>query len=91
MKTRSNQRAANRGDGLARAALVCGIGSKNCPPERATGPVRLVSAPSVDNWLAVQVLLILLCVAAGSADAIGFLGLGGLFIALCVPKTYARA
>jgi uncharacterized membrane protein YoaK (UPF0700 family) len=81
MKTRSNQRAANRGDGLARAALVCGIGSKNCPPERATGPVRLVSAPSVDNWLAVQVLLILLCVAAGSADAIGFLGLGGLFIA----------
>jgi Protein of unknown function (DUF1275) len=45
------------------------------------GPVRLVSAPSVDNWRTVQVLLILLSVTAGSVDAIGFLGLGGLFIA----------
>lgn len=44
-------------------------------------PVRLVSAPSVDNWRAVQVLLIVLSVTAGSVDAIGFLGLGGLFIA----------
>jgi uncharacterized membrane protein YoaK (UPF0700 family) len=41
----------------------------------------VVSAPSVDNWRAVQVVLILLSVTAGSADAIGFLGLGGLFIA----------
>jgi len=47
----------------------------------AKGPVRLVSAPSVDNWRAVQVVLILLSVTAGSVDAIGFLGLGGLFIA----------
>jgi uncharacterized membrane protein YoaK (UPF0700 family) len=127
MKARSNQRAANRGDRLARAALMCGPGSKICPPERTTellealiqpgdqvviegdnqkqadfvaaalaimgdlsamrsrgdpeGPVRLVSAPSVDNRRAVQVLLILLSVTAGSVDAIGFLGLGGLFIA----------
>src|SRR5271168_268536 len=47
----------------------------------AKGPVRLVSAPSVDNWRAVQLLLILLSLTAGSVDAIGFLGLGGLFIA----------
>ena len=47
----------------------------------AKGPVRLVSAPSVDNWRAVQVVLILLSVTAGSVDVIGFLGLGGLFIA----------
>jgi uncharacterized membrane protein YoaK (UPF0700 family) len=39
------------------------------------------SAPPVDNWRAVQVVLILLSVTAGSVDAIGFLGLGGLFIA----------
>src|SRR5438067_3497810 len=104
----SNRRAANRGDRLARAALMCGPGSKICPPERATelleaiiepgdrvviegdnqkqadflaaalaiigdlstmrsrndpeGPVMPVSAPSVDNWRAVQVLLILLSV-----------------------------
>jgi uncharacterized membrane protein YoaK (UPF0700 family) len=51
------------------------------PTDIAKGPVRAVSAPSVDNWRAVQVVLILLSVAAGSADAIGFLGLGGLFIA----------
>ena len=127
MKARSNQRATNRGDRLARAALMCGPSSKICPPERATelleaiiepgdrvviegdnqkqadlraaalaimgdlstmrsrndppGPVKLVSAPSVDNWRAVQVVLILLSVTAGSVDAIGFLGLGGLFIA----------
>src|SRR5207253_3466990 len=119
MKARSNQRATNRGDRLARAALMCGPSSKICPPERATelleaiiepgdrvviegdnqkqadflaaalaiigdlstmrsrndpeGPVMPVSAPSVDNWRAVQVLLILLSVTAGSADAIGFL------------------
>jgi uncharacterized membrane protein YoaK (UPF0700 family) len=39
------------------------------------------AAPPVDNWRAVQVVLILLSVTAGSVDAIGFLGLGGLFIA----------
>ena len=47
----------------------------------AKGTVRLVPAPSVDNCRAVQALLILLSVTAGSVDAIGFLGLGGLFIA----------
>jgi uncharacterized membrane protein YoaK (UPF0700 family) len=47
----------------------------------AKGPVRLVSAPLVGDWRAVQIVLILLSVTAGSADAIGFLGLGGLFIA----------
>jgi uncharacterized membrane protein YoaK (UPF0700 family) len=47
----------------------------------AQGPVRLASAPSVDNRRAVQLVLILLSVAAGSVDVIGFLGLGGLFIA----------
>src|ERR1700724_1523238 len=93
MKARSNQRAANRADRLARAALMCGPGSKICPPDRATelleaiiepgdrvviegdnqkqadlaimgdlntmrsrndpeGPVRLMSAPPVDNWRA---------------------------------------
>ena len=45
------------------------------------GPVRVVSAPSVDNRRAMQVVLILLSVTAGSVDAIGFLGLGGLFVA----------
>jgi hypothetical protein len=40
------------------------------------GPVRLVSAPSVDNWPAVQVLLILLSITAASVDAICFIGLG---------------
>ena len=47
----------------------------------AKGQVRVVSAPPVDNWRAVQVMLILLSVTADSVDAIGFLGLGGLFIA----------
>jgi uncharacterized membrane protein YoaK (UPF0700 family) len=47
----------------------------------AKGPVRLGSAPSIDNQRAVQVVLILLSVTAGSVDAIGLLGLGGLFIA----------
>jgi uncharacterized membrane protein YoaK (UPF0700 family) len=47
----------------------------------AKGPVRVVSAPSADNWRAVQIVLILLTVTAGSVDAIGFLGLDGLFIA----------
>jgi uncharacterized membrane protein YoaK (UPF0700 family) len=50
-------------------------------PGIAKGPARLVSAPSVDNRRTIQVVLILLSVTAGSADAIGFLGLGGLFIA----------
>jgi uncharacterized membrane protein YoaK (UPF0700 family) len=89
--------ATRRDDHLARLRSVCDAGTKICPPERATallgaiiepgdrvvigGPVKLVSAPSVDNWRAVQLVLILLSVTAGSVDAIGFLGLGGLFIA----------
>src|SRR5258705_10682946 len=36
IKARSNKRAANRGDRLVRAALMCGPGSKICPPDRAT-------------------------------------------------------
>src|SRR5258706_1147496 len=36
MKARSNNRAATRGSRLARAALMCGPGSKICPPDRAT-------------------------------------------------------
>jgi uncharacterized membrane protein YoaK (UPF0700 family) len=50
-------------------------------PDIAKGPVRLVLAPSVDNSRAVQVVLILLSITAGSADVIGFLGFRGLFIA----------
>jgi uncharacterized membrane protein YoaK (UPF0700 family) len=45
-------------------------------PER---PVVL--APSVDSSRALRVLLFLLSVTAGSVDVIGFLGLGGLFLA----------
>jgi uncharacterized membrane protein YoaK (UPF0700 family) len=73
-----NQKQA---DFLAAALAIIGdlstMRSRNDPE----GPVRLVSAPSVDNWRAVQVVVILLSVTAGSVDAIGFLGLGGLFIA----------
>src|ERR1700742_832335 len=36
MKAGSGQRAANRGERLARAAAICGSGSKICPPQRAT-------------------------------------------------------
>jgi uncharacterized membrane protein YoaK (UPF0700 family) len=45
------------------------------------GPVARVSVPSVDNWRAVQALLIVLSVTAGCTDIIGFLGLDQLFIA----------
>ena len=60
---------------MASEGLLSGL------PDIAKGRERVVSAPSVDNWLAVQVVLILLSVTAGSADVIGFLGLRGLFIA----------
>jgi uncharacterized membrane protein YoaK (UPF0700 family) len=43
--------------------------------------MALVSGPSVDNWRAVQALLIVLSVTAGCTDIIGFLGLNGLFTA----------
>src|SRR3979411_3212083 len=45
MKARSNQRAANRADRLARAALMCGAGSKICPPERATELLEAIIEP----------------------------------------------
>ena len=37
-KARSNNRAANRDSRLAKAALMCGPGSKICPPDRAANP-----------------------------------------------------
>jgi uncharacterized membrane protein YoaK (UPF0700 family) len=40
-----------------------------------------MSVPSLGNWRAVQVLLILLSVTAGCTDIIGFLGLNQLFLA----------
>jgi uncharacterized membrane protein YoaK (UPF0700 family) len=43
--------------------------------------MALVSAPSVDDSRAVQALLIVLSVTAGSTDIIGFLSLNGLFTA----------
>src|SRR5712672_722419 len=45
MKARSNQRAANRVDRLARAVLMCGPGSKICPPERATELLEAIIEP----------------------------------------------
>ena len=45
MKARSNKRAANRGDRLARAALMCGPGSKICPPDRATELLEAIIEP----------------------------------------------
>ena len=70
-----------QGDFVAAALAIMGDRSTMRSRNDPEGPVRLVSAPSVDNWRAVQALLILLSVTAGSVDAIGFLGLGGLFIA----------
>jgi uncharacterized membrane protein YoaK (UPF0700 family) len=40
-----------------------------------------VLIPSVDSSLGTQLLPTLLSIIAGSVDAIGFLGLGGLFTA----------
>src|ERR1700730_13863701 len=45
MKARSNQRAANRGDRLASAALMRDPGSKICPPERATELLEAIIEP----------------------------------------------
>ena len=36
MTAASGQRAANRSERLARAAAICGAGSKICPPQRTT-------------------------------------------------------
>ena len=48
---------------------------------RAEGRVVRVSTLSVDSSLSMKVLPSVLSMIAGSADVIGFLGLGGLFIA----------
>src|SRR5438445_1204188 len=45
MKARSNKRATNRGDRLARAALMCGPGSTICPPDRATELLEAIIEP----------------------------------------------
>jgi len=45
MKARSNNRAANRSSRLARAALMCGPGSKICPPDRATELLEAIIEP----------------------------------------------
>jgi len=45
MNARSNNRAANRGYRLARAALMCGPGSKICPPDRATELLEAIIEP----------------------------------------------
>src|ERR1700716_3899217 len=45
MKARSNNRAANRGDRLARAALMCGPSSKICPPDLATELLEAIIEP----------------------------------------------
>ena len=45
MKARSNNRTANRGSRLARAALMCGPGSKICPPDRATELLEAIIEP----------------------------------------------
>src|SRR3979409_2580750 len=47
MTARSNNRAANRGSRLARAALMCGPSSKICPPERATELLEAIIEPGV--------------------------------------------
>ena len=45
MKARSNNRAANRDSRLAKAALMCGPGSKICPPDRATELLEAIIEP----------------------------------------------
>src|ERR1700692_804508 len=45
MKTGSGRRAANRGERLARAAAMCGSGSKICPPQRATELLEAIIEP----------------------------------------------
>jgi uncharacterized membrane protein YoaK (UPF0700 family) len=50
----------------------------SAPAERLT---RGVSTPSIDSSLGTKLLPTLLSVIAKSVDAIGFLGLGGLFTA----------
>jgi hypothetical protein len=47
MKARSNNRAANRGSRLAKVALMCGPGSKICPPDRAANSNSPSSQPQL--------------------------------------------
>src|SRR3982074_1704680 len=45
MKATSNTRAADRGSRWARAALMCGPGSKICPPDLATELLEAIIEP----------------------------------------------
>jgi uncharacterized membrane protein YoaK (UPF0700 family) len=49
--------------------------------KNAEANARPIATPSVDGSLSMKLLLAVLSLIAGSADVIGFLGLGGLFIA----------
>ncbi len=49
--------------------------------KNAEASARPIATPSVDGSLSMKLLLAVLSLIAGSADVIGFLGLGGLFIA----------
>src|SRR6202011_793019 len=71
--------AASRRSGTPRTiAPQITVGQMSAPAERLT---RGVSTPSIDSSLGTKLLPTLLSVIAGSVDAIGFLGLGGLFTA----------
>ena len=45
MTAASGQRAANRSERLARAAAICGAGSKICPPQRTTELLEAIIEP----------------------------------------------
>jgi malonate decarboxylase alpha subunit len=52
MKPGSGRRAANRGERLARAAAICGSGSKICPPQRATELLEAIIEPG--DWVVIE-------------------------------------
>src|SRR4029079_18166623 len=49
--------------------------------EKKTRPMTDLAMPSANSWFGIRLLPVVLSLAAGSMDAIGFLGLGGLFTA----------